>query len=492
MKKIVYSLILMQLFLTIVAGCGKFGSINRDPNNPSSTDNRYIFMDASRYVANMFIVGTYNPFPQHWVHYWAERQNVQYTVMNLDTWTVNTYYYRPLKDLASIIETNTDPETKAQSWVTNLGSNANQIAVAKTLTAFFYMHMTDALGMIPYSEALKANEGNYTPKYDTQEFIYADLEKELNDAYAMFDNNGPFSSQFDIFYGGDMNKWKKFNASIRMLMAIKMDKVDPTNGRARFAKAYQDGGIMNNADNFNYKYLPENNNSNPLYDNIFVTRRDDFAPCLTFMDTLKAFSDPRLYAYCTPNREGDYVGVPFGMIASDLSASGLSNLASSFTSRFTAQDAVGTLTCASQMLLHAAEAAILGWIDMDPFDLYRRGIEASFELNNIALSEVAVYMNQPRVQLIAGETEDNIKKISLQKWIQGFGQDCFEAWSEWRRHRIPDLRIGPAAGASLDGRPMPDRIRYGTNDYTTNQAAYQEAIALQGPDALFTKVWWNK
>jgi Starch-binding associating with outer membrane len=180
------------------------------------------------------------------------------------------------------------------------------------------------------------------------------------------------------------------------------------------------------------------------------------------------------------------------LLAGDLSKSGLTSLASKFTPRFTNQNATGTITCASQIYLHAAEAATLGWIADNAEDLYHKGIKASFDLNNLSNSDYQAYIAQPKVKLMAGDVAGNVKKISLQKWIQGFGQDCFESWAEWRRNRVPDLRIGPAAGADLEGKEMPDRMYYASGDYTSNREQYEKAIATQGPDNYFTKLWWGK
>ena len=180
------------------------------------------------------------------------------------------------------------------------------------------MHLTDALGMLPYSEALKGDDGNFTPKYDTQEFIYTDLDKELAEAYSQFNENGTLSKDYDILYNGNISYWKKLNASIRMMMAIKLSDVAPDTGKERFSRAYTDGGMTDNTERLEYKYLAESANENPLYNNIVVQGREDFAPSKTLLDQLIAYKDPRLEAYADPNSEGEYEGIPFGITISEL------------------------------------------------------------------------------------------------------------------------------------------------------------------------------
>ena len=65
---------------------------------------------------------------------------------------------------------------------------------------------------------------------------------------------------------------------------------------------------------------------------------------------------------------------------------------------------------ASHILLLEAEAAVRGWINADAEDLYRRGIQASFDYydvvgsmdendNSITYTDFDGYMAQPKVQL---------------------------------------------------------------------------------------------
>ena len=147
-------------------------------------------------------------------------------------------------NLQYIIEWNEDPEQKDLPNVTSLGTSANQIAAAKTLQAFYYMNLTDILGPIVISEAFKGSSDDiWTPKYDTQKEVYDFLDKSLNEAYALFDTSGNLNASADANYGGDIAKWKKLNASLRMIAAIKLSDVDPATGKSRFAKAYSDGGM---------------------------------------------------------------------------------------------------------------------------------------------------------------------------------------------------------------------------------------------------------
>lgn len=474
--------------------CDDFGDINIDPNNPANPDTRYLFADACRYVYTFSLNGTYNPWTQYIPQYFSERQNVQYTNFALQDFNTTDYYYRYIQDLQTVIDLNEDAETANETYVNQLGSSANQIAAARTLKAYYYMHITDILGMIPYSEALKGKEGNFTPKYDTQEFIYEDLDRDLTEAYSLFDDSESLDKTCDILYEGDITKWKKLNASLRMMMAIKLSDVNPSAGQERFARAFADGGITDNADRLEYKFLAETANQNPLYGNVVVSGRRDFSPSATIINALREYNDPRLYCYADPNSTGSYDGVPFGITQGDIANYPDKAV---FDPRYYAQDAAMVVVSATHILLLEAEAAVRGWINANAEDLYRQGIQASFDFldvegsmdekdNSVNYTDFESYYAQPSVQLTGSDTE-KIEKIAMQRWFSNYMQNGVEAWSDWRRLNVP--KIYPGVSASITH--LPYRRIYTTSNYNTNMENHNAAIAAQGEDTFDTRVWWD-
>ena len=488
MKKI----FIIFLFLGILLnGCdfGDFGDINIDPNNPSSTDTRFLYVYAVRQaIPTFYMTGTYDPWTVIYPQYISERSNIQFTTFLLTTFGTNNYYSQSLKNLNKIIEFNTDADTKNENWVTLFNaSNDNQIALARTLKAYIYMHLTDALGMLPYSEALKATEGLYKPKYDDQQSIYTDLNKELEEAFAQFNVNIPFDDSYEILYNGDVSKWKKFNASVRMQLAIKLFKADENTGKTRFAKAFNDGFIRSNADIFSYKYLSESTNENPLYNNIEVSRRRDFSPSGVFVDSLISYNDPRLTVYADKNKFGTYYGMPFGLVRANALLVDPDTI-SAFHPNYYKQNSPAVLVTPSIMLLAAAEAAERGWISASSENLYNEAIVAAFNQHGLG-DEIDEYMNQEKVKFNTGGTSaERIVQIAMQKWLASFLQDSFEAWADWRRLGVPYLKPGPSATIA----EIPRRRYYDSGDYNANKDNRDAAVAVQGADNFFTRVWWDK
>ena len=120
---------------------------------------------------------------------------------------MTSYYTGPLADLNEILMLN----EKYPSEV--LGGGSNGIRAAHIMMAYYYLHMTDRWGMIPYSEALKGSE-NTKPAHDSVQSIYNSLSN-LDAAVSMMDGglNG------DILFGGDMNSWRTV-AVLKMRMAM--------------------------------------------------------------------------------------------------------------------------------------------------------------------------------------------------------------------------------------------------------------------------------
>jgi len=493
MKKIkifiVFTVALSGLLLT---QCSDFGDINFDPNNPSQPDTRFLYVGAVRSAIPTFQINgtsTYDPWTLYYPQYVSEKLNVQFTNYNLTTFSIGSYYTGPLRSLDLIIKLNTDTDTKDLPGVLAFGnSNANQIAVARTLKAYIYMHITDVVGMIPYSEALKGSEGVFQPKYDTQQAIYTDLNKELEEAYAQFEEGSPLNETFEIMYNGDIAKWKKFNASVRMQLAIKLIKADPANGKDRFAKAYAAGFIRDNEDIFEYKFLKESDNQHPLYVNMVVSARRDYWPSKVIIDTLNNYSDPRLFAYAEEAQAGGYAGMPFGLTQVDAALTANSSL-SPFHPKYYAQDAPAVLVTPSIILLAAAEAAERGWIAASAKDLYEEAITAGLKQHGFSDADANTYLAQPQVAYnTAGTQDQRIAQIAVQKWIASYLQDGFEAWADFRRLGVPALAPGPNSIVT----DIPRRRLYDSGDYNANKPNYDIAIGVQGADAITTRVWWDQ
>lgn len=488
---------------------GDFGDLNVNPNKPSEAYTSMLFTYSARNVRSFTMnASDYDPWTQLRTGYLAESKNNQYGPMNTTTTYGTSNYYRYIiKNLNTIIEMNENEETKSEVSVLSFGDNTNQIAAAKTLRAFFFMTLTDILGPLPYSEAFKGESDDiWEPKFDSQESIYEALDADLQTAYSEFNTNGSLT-EADILYKGDISKWKKFNASLRMMMAIKMADVDPVNGKARFAKAYSDGGMTEVSDGFHYTFDSNSSAYSWMYytgNANYAARGLNFVPNKVIVDALKEYQDPRMFSYFTLNGykgtvEGDptdfnaYQGVPFGLESNEDVISAAVGCCSVADSYCEPQATYGVITTARTLLVEA-EAAELGWISADPKALYEAGIRASFDFQaayHTGVSGVDDYIASAKVAL-SSDKDTAIKQIVMQRFLAGFMTDGIESWSDWRRYNIPTLPI--YAGQELEGISVyPYRMCYADTDKQYNVTNSDEAIKtwLHGNDDRWERVWWD-
>lgn len=501
MKKYI-KLSILAAMAAFQTGCDMtdFGDINRDPNNPSEAQTNMLFTHACTYTKYFSLNSNYYyPWTQMYPGYMAEKNTMQYGAFGGTTFSTSTYYLYPLKECKYIIDLNTDEATKGTPAVMKFGSNNNQIAVAKTLMGFIYMHLTDALGPIPYTEAFQSEEDNFKPVFDNQETIYAKLDEDLKAAYNLFDESSSLSTD-DILYGGNITAWKKLNASTRMMLAIKLANVAPNEGRSRFAAAYADGGIESNAHNLNYTF--ESNTVGYLYYN-GTNNNYNYVPNKFIVDQLKAYKDNRLFAMCSLIPFGEtqasagisdedlkdfdkYEGTPLGVPASVLT--GLRGKCCYYNPSLTQVTSTFPIITASRILLVEAEAAQRGWISADAAALYAAGVKASFEQWNAEGADE--YLAQSEVAY-TGTDAEKLNKIAMQRWIGGFMADGFEAWSDWRRFEVPELTVGPECTLISH---IPYRHQYDGEIFDANRENYEAAVKadLNGKDDREQRVWWNK
>lgn len=478
------------LVAAVVASCNKpsdFGDMNVDPNNPSDPNTALMFTNAIRSGLSTGVGAVNAPDGLLYVQHLSE---VFYTTASLYTSRIFDYnglYNGALADLQKIIDLNTANDTKSKPSVIAGGSNGNQLAAARILKAHIFMQMADRWGDIPYSGALKG-AADITPAFDTQESIYKALLKELKEAVASMDNGaGPTG---DILLDSDMDWWKQWAASIRMIISLRLSKADPSTGKTEFAAAFADGVLEDNSRNIFYYYLPDANNQNPWYNNYIVGKRYDYAISKTLVDKLQAVSDPRLPVFADKTGTGTYVGMPYGLTSPvGYSAGTVTNPGniSLIGSAFRQQNSKTAITTYAQLQFAQAEAAHLGWIaggEAAAATYYLAGIKASLEQFGVGAG-YATYIAQPGVVYSAVNA---VEVIQTQKWIASYLGNGYEAWAEWRRTGYPVLTPAPDA-APVSGGQIPRRQAYPTTERDLNTENYNTVIGRQGADELTTKTW---
>lgn len=478
--------------LGLMAGCNDFGDQNINPNAAVTPVTSALLTEAMLGVPPTTPTGALlegiagrltvlDPEPRLFAQYWSESQypeNSLYATTFADWFR---YYSVTLQDLQTIIDYNNDEATK--DYVAQFGSNNNQLATARILKAYMFSVITDRWGDVPYFGALKKNT---QVTYDPQQAIYTDLFKELKEAGAQFDTGKAFDG--DILYAGDSAKWKKFANSLRMILALRLTKVDPATARTEFTAAYTDpaGYITTNADNAAIKYTDVNQFRNP--DNALFDGRSDYGVSDVLVNKLQTLSDPRLPAYAAPTEDGTYNGLPYGLTRDLLISYTNDNDYSLPSTKVLAKTQPSYIITAAQMLLARSEAAARTWITVDAKTAYNDAIRASWE--QWGVYDAAKFTAYTTSAAVAPTTTDILAKIGDQRWIALYPNGT-EAWSEWRRTGYPDLK--PTTNAVNESKQIPRRYGYPNTEPTLNTAGYQAAITnLSNGDKTNSRIWWDK
>ncbi|RYZ28867.1 MAG: SusD/RagB family nutrient-binding outer membrane lipoprotein [Chitinophagaceae bacterium] len=472
MKRRNKSFSLIVLAVIVLAGCKKFdGSMNVDPNRPSKASGTQLIANAERWLPDI----SSSPFGVHYPQHLSNTtfpDNSRYTTINFNFYS---WYTGPLMDLETVLNSPLD---------VNEGPIVNQTAVAKILKAYIFWFLTDRWGDIPYSDALKGRD-NFTPKYDKQQDIYNSLFKLLDEASASIVTGSTNNIKNDIMYNGDMSKWKKFANTVRMLMALRLSKVDATKGAAEFNTAIANGVMTANSDNFTYQHLADANNENFWYTQMNRMGRLWYAVSKPLVDTMQSTADPRLPVFADKNSAGNYVGLAYGQTSTVTPAT-----VSLLGSNLRLPNAPVYLVTYAQSLFAKAEAAKLGWItggDATAKTNYEAAISASIAQWTGSTTGVTAFLAQPK---IAYDPANAIKQIATQRWVHLFLHG-YEAWAEWRRTGYPVLVAAPGANNNL----VPRREAYPTIERSNNAANYNEAVGrfpYGGADDLNARVWWDK
>lgn len=389
------------------------------------------------------------------------------------------FYSGPLLDLQTIIDYNNTGNSAAN----NNGSKNNQIAVARILKAYYYLMMTDKWGNIPYSQALKGSAG-YSPVYDSQQSIYTDLFKELNESAAQI-NTGESSVVGDVLFNGNMANWKRFANTIRMVMGLRLSAKDPAKGKAEYTSALAAGVISSNSENIAYKFLAgDPNNYNPWYNNYTVSNRNDYAISKTLTDYMAPKNDPRLPIYGEVLAGNVVKGLTYGRnVAVNIPAA-----YSRIGIYFRDQGSPLQLLNYAQVLFMRAEANKIGYEaggDAAAETFYKDAIKASWQQYGV-FDQVAydAYLLQAGVAYVAATGR---QQIMTEKWVHMY-LNSWETWNDWRRTGFPTLT--PAVDA-IDPRGIPLRLGYPTTEVSLNGTNYNAAVAtLGGKDDNYGKMWW--
>ncbi|MCS4165455.1 SusD/RagB family nutrient-binding outer membrane lipoprotein [Sphingobacterium sp. BIGb0116] len=355
----------------------------------------------------------------------------------------------------------------------------NAAAQCKIILAQLMFEATTLYGDVPYTEAWDPENFPY-PKYDAQKDVLENIIKLLDEATAQIDANSSLKiADYDVFYKGDLNQWKKLANSIKFKTLMVMVDKDPSKADAIGKLAAAPETMINAAvDTWKVPYTTTVNNENPKY-RLFLGENPFTYANKLVTDIMVPKSDPRLPKYFDLGPDSkSYVGV-----LANVDADSKTSLISKYLYR---KDAPSLLLSYQEMLFLEAEVYARGLgvsKDMTKAnDLYRKGLQAAMNFYEADPAAVSVYLNAlPALNTLA----DPLKEIHTQQWIDLMDRPL-EAFVQWRRsgtdgNEIPKMEVPKGATSGPLFRRFP---------LSTDETAANPNIPNPQPK-YYDKVWFD-
>ncbi|MEP7380339.1 MAG: SusD/RagB family nutrient-binding outer membrane lipoprotein [Gemmatimonadota bacterium] len=410
----------VALLALSTVGCFEDGALNIDPNRSTTAEPALLFSGAEVKFSLLRVAELTWPtalMSQMWASgaAWGLEQ-AQYDQTRIrSAW--GSIYVDVLKNLKLATA-----EANSRSPKPN-----NTIAQLMIYQAFVFSQTTYLWGDIPFSEAASGEVD--LPKFDTQEAVLNGTIKMLDDAIALIDANSiKIGAPNDLYYGGDMDKWRKFANSLKFRILMTMVDADPTKSAAIGAMSGRPM-IGSRADEMKFAYFDSPGRQNPRFSFTQIFRggvQQDWYASDVMFNEMVPFNDPRLSIYFQPgpsaasNEFLSLAGVnprtpKSSLVSLNLLKANLPEVSFSY----------------SEQLLLEAEATARGFWQggIAAADLrFRAGVRESMSAYGVPTAAAETYI----AALPVLDAANFRRELNRQQWLDLFMRPL-EGWVQWRR-----------------------------------------------------------
>ena len=357
------------------------------------------------------------------------------------------------------------------------------VGVAHAIFAFSWLTLTEEYGEVILRQAFDQSREQFD--YDQQSAVY-DTVRQICDSAIMYLNMtggnvsaANLASGDGYFYGGDVNKWKKFVYAIkaRSFAHLSNKAIYTSAGYADSVIKYANLAITDNADNAVQKWVGGNFSGTNNYYGVYrgnlgsgtatssaIVRQSAFiADLLTGANPTSPFTgvfDPRTPYLINENPNGTYKGIQPNLGTSGLAVNDQpkgfwrqvysnNTLTVPDSGRYIFNNlAPFPVLTAADVLFTKAEAAFRKGDKSLALTSYVAGINASFDMlintyqtripsaSWITTASRAAYLGNPKVVPTAANL--TLSHIMLQKYIALYGYGFNETWTDMRRYHYTD------------------------------------------------------
>jgi hypothetical protein len=492
---------LKKIFIPFIAAvclltsCTKnFEEINTDPNRPVNVNPGVMLGQLQYRFVNSSVTGA-RGFTHELMQVDAPRSSPSAGVHRYNISpgaAVWTGFYNLMADVQDIIT------------ISDKLGEKNYKAIALLYKCWAFSILTDLYGDVPYTEAAKAVDGNFLPKFDAQKDIYIQILKDLIIANDLFDDSKALTYGGDYLYASNtltggknigVQRWKKFCNTLRLRILLRLQKkqteIDVNSQiNAILLDPIKYPVFSSNTDDGVYKYI----NVFPYFNPYFTARQLDWRDGVYFtkffINKMNTDNDPRRAIWAIPVTVGGvsvYQGIESGYPTS--APEYIVGANSSYTDGLKTSSIIGVMITYAEEEFIKAELALKGFnTGKTPKAHYDAGITAS--MTQWGVSIPANYLTQTSVVYNATvSTEAQLEQIMLQKYYAYFFVG-YQAWFEKKRTGYPVLPRG--AGIPVENQ-FPNRVPYPTYLQSLNPENYSKAVSsIGGKDDSATKLWVDK
>lgn len=449
--------------------------INKDVNNPSDMTSNLIITDAMTNSAFGVAGGDFafyaSIYIEHNVGTWGQFYNADIrssepsssTSLN-NAWNnvyANLYTLKIVRDKCS--------EGGSEA------GNYHTLGIAEILTAYNLASLTDAMGDVPWTQALQPGVV-FTPVLDKQEDIYDDIFELLDDAIANLEQTTIFPSLGlqDLIFGGDINLWKRFAYGLKARYTMRLSLKTPA-----YADVITFANQSFTTSDEQAQFIYNGSTSQSPYYSMFQDR-DYYSASQSLHDKLVDRNDPRddVFFMPHPSAGGALVFAPNGTANQVQGTYSVS--------------AISTITAPTYLLSYheleflKAEAYVRSGNLALADTALRKGVTAAFQKVNIGLTaaEAKGYFNS---EVRPKFTANPLSEVMNQKYIAFYEEEASEAYNDYRRLKAMGNNVIQLDNP-LNTNRFPMRFAYGSSDVTTNfniRDAYGD-----GTYVYSEKVWW--
>ena len=387
------------------------------------------------------------------------------------------------------------------------GDSGTHMGMARIMRVFIFHRITDLYGDCPYSEAGQGYiNGILTPKYDSQQDIYMDMLKELEEAVAQISGDGALGSA-DVIYGGSAVHWKAFGNSMMLRLAMRLTQVDAGTAQAWAVKAIGGGTMTSNDHMASVKHGDGSSGRKNGHGEVFDVDQGSRIST-SFMSRMNG--DPRKTRLFMRNADknqdaANLIGMKNGLKNDpytsldgiDIPAAGDTTVYAMAATELQSITAPMVLQTYAEVEFLKAEAAIRGWISTSDKDHYEAGVTAGMQMlegiygtTPISGAEISTFLAGDGAYKSGGSVGERWEQVMDQYFIATYLNE-YEAYANWRRSGFPNITATRHPGSYTAGQFMV-RMIYPTAESGSNAANYAAAVANQGADSYTTPLWWDK